>query len=46
MWWTWPAIVGGQALVALCFMECAANYPIAGSVYQWGKQISSRSPPG
>jgi len=41
VWWTWPVIVGGQALVALCFMECAANYPIAGSVYQWGKQISS-----
>jgi urea carboxylase system permease len=40
VWWTWPVIVGGQALVALCFMECAANYPIAGSVYQWGKQIS------
>jgi urea carboxylase system permease len=39
-WWTWPVIVGGQALVALCFMEMAANYPIAGSVYQWGKQIS------
>jgi urea carboxylase system permease len=39
-WWTWPVIVGGQVLVALCFMEMAANYPIAGSVYQWGKQIS------
>ncbi|MBV8999395.1 MAG: amino acid permease [Solirubrobacterales bacterium] len=40
VWWTWPVIVGGQALVALCFMEMAAQYPIAGSVYQWGKQIS------
>jgi urea carboxylase system permease len=40
VWWTWPVIVGGQALVALCFMETAAQYPIAGSVYQWGKQIS------
>jgi urea carboxylase system permease len=42
VWWTWPVIVGGQALVALCFMEMAAQYPIAGSVYQWGKQISGK----
>ena len=27
-------------MVALCFMEMAGQYPIAGSVYQWGKQIS------
>ncbi len=40
VWWTWPVVIGGQALVALCFMEMAAQYPIAGSVYQWGKQIS------
>jgi urea carboxylase system permease len=40
VWWTWPIVIGGQALVALCFMEMAAQYPIAGSVYQWGKQIS------
>ncbi len=41
VWWTWPVVVGGQILVALCFMEMAAQYPIAGSVYQWSKQISS-----
>src|SRR5579862_2689736 len=41
VWWTWPVVVGGQILVALCFMEMAGQYPIAGSVYQWGKQISS-----
>jgi urea carboxylase system permease len=40
VWWTWPVVIGGQALVALCFMEMAAQYPIAGSVYQWSKQIS------
>ena len=40
VWWTWPVVVAGQALVALCFMEMAGQYPIAGSVYQWGKQIS------
>ena len=41
VWWTWPAVVFGQILVALCFMEMAGQYPIAGSVYQWSKQISS-----
>jgi urea carboxylase system permease len=41
VWWTWPVVVFGQILVALCFMEMAAQYPIAGSVYQWSKQISS-----
>ena len=41
VWWTWPAVVLGQILVALCFMEMAGQYPIAGSVYQWSKQISS-----
>jgi urea carboxylase system permease len=41
VWWTWPVVIGGQILVALCFMELAAQYPIAGSVYQWSKQISS-----
>jgi len=41
VWWTWPVVVTGQILVALCFMEMAGQYPIAGSVYQWSKQISS-----
>ena len=41
VWWTWPVVVLGQILVALCFMELAAQYPIAGSVYQWSKQLSS-----
>src|ERR1700744_3918270 len=34
VWWTCPVVVGGQILVALCFMEMAAQYPIAGSAYQ------------
>ena len=42
VWWTWPVVVFGQILVALCFMEMAGQYPIAGSVYQWSKQISHR----
>lgn len=41
VWWTWPVVVGGQILVALCFMEMAGQYPIAGSVYQWSKQITT-----
>jgi urea carboxylase system permease len=41
VWWTWPVVIGGQILVALCFMEMAGQYPIAGSVYQWSKQIAS-----
>src|ERR1700735_2050875 len=41
VWWTWPVVVIGQILVALCFMELAAQYPIAGSVYQWSKQLGA-----
>src|SRR4029079_11303619 len=37
--WTWPAFFAGQFLVALCFAELAGQYPLAGSVYQWAKQI-------
>jgi urea carboxylase system permease len=41
VWWTWPVVIFGQILVALCFMELAAQYPIAGSVYQWSKQLGA-----
>jgi urea carboxylase system permease len=30
----------GQLLVCLCFAELAGQYPLAGSVYQWSKQIA------
>jgi amino acid transporter len=33
--WSWPLVLVGQLAVALCFMELAAKYPIAGSVYNW-----------
>ena len=39
-WWTFPIVFVGQFLVALCFAEMAAQYPIAGSVYQWSKQLA------
>jgi urea carboxylase system permease len=41
--WTWPAVFCGQLLVALCFAELAASYPLAGSVYQWSKYAGSRA---
>ncbi|MBS0364666.1 MAG: amino acid permease [Proteobacteria bacterium] len=40
--WSWPMVLVGQLAVALCFMELAAKYPIAGSVYNWSKQLGSR----
>lgn len=29
--WSWPMVLLGQLAVALCFMELAAKYPVAGS---------------
>ena len=40
--WSWPMVLIGQLAVALCFMELAAKYPVAGSVYNWSKQLGSR----
>ena len=40
-WWTWPMVFVGQLMVALCFAELAANFPVAGSIYNWGKMMSS-----
>jgi urea carboxylase system permease len=39
-WWTWPIVFVGQLLVALCFAEMAGQFPLAGSVYQWSKQLA------
>jgi urea carboxylase system permease len=39
--WTWPVVFGGQFLVALCFAELAAHYPLSGGVYQWSKYVAS-----
>ncbi|WP_280664371.1 MULTISPECIES: amino acid permease [unclassified Kitasatospora] len=38
--WTWPLVFIGQGAVALCFAEMAGQFPLAGSVYQWSKQIA------
>jgi urea carboxylase system permease len=40
--WSWPLVLVGQLAVALCFMELAAKYPVAGSVYNWSKRLGSR----
>jgi urea carboxylase system permease len=42
-WWSWIIVFAGQFAVALCFAELAARYPIAGSVYQWAKQVSGKA---
>ncbi|MFF7393049.1 amino acid permease [Streptomyces scabiei] len=41
--WTWPAVLVGQLLVAACFAELAARYPISGSIYQWSSRLSNRT---
>lgn len=41
-WWTWLIAFGGQLLFALCFAELSAHFPMAGSVYNWSKQIGGR----
>jgi urea carboxylase system permease len=33
-------VFGGQLMVALCFAELAARYPVAGSVYNWSKRVA------
>ncbi|MEU0394879.1 amino acid permease [Streptomyces sp. NPDC006208] len=39
--WTWPVVLAGQLLVAACFAELAARYPIAGAIYQWSTRLST-----
>jgi urea carboxylase system permease len=41
-WWAWIIAVGGQLLFALAFAELAVHYPLAGSVYNWAKNIARR----
>ncbi|MFD9127061.1 amino acid permease [Kitasatospora sp. NPDC059571] len=38
--WTWPAVLVGQLLVAACFAELAARYPISGAIYQWATRLA------
>jgi urea carboxylase system permease len=41
VWWSWLVVFAGQMCVALCFAELAGQFPLAGSVYQWSKRMSS-----
>ena len=38
--WTWPVVLVGQLLVAACFAELAARYPISGAIYQWASRLA------
>src|SRR5215472_5214771 len=40
--WSWPLVIFGQLLVALGFAELSSHFPIAGSIYQWTRQLSER----
>jgi urea carboxylase system permease len=40
-WWSWPMVFLGQLMVALCFCELAARFPVAGSIYNWSKRLSN-----
>lgn len=41
--WSWPLVFLGQLMVALCFAELAARYPLAGSLYNWTKRLGGRT---
>ena len=41
--WAWLFVLFGQFMVALQFAELSAHYPLAGSVYQWSKQVAGRA---
>ena len=37
--WLLPIVVLGQLFVALVFAELGSHYPIAGALFQWGKNL-------
>jgi len=41
--WLMPIVIGGQLLVALIFAELGSSYPIAGALFQWGKNLMGAS---
>ena len=40
--WFWLVVLFGQFMVALQFAELSAHYPLAGSIYQWSKQVAGK----
>src|SRR5436190_4268676 len=41
--WFWLVVLFGQFMVAPQFAELSAHYPLAGSAYQWSKQVAGRA---
>jgi amino acid transporter len=41
--WLLPIVVLGQLFVALVFAELGSHYPIAGALFQWGKNLIGAS---
>jgi urea carboxylase system permease len=41
--WTWPLVFAGQLCVALVFAELAANWPLAGCIYQWSRRLAGET---
>lgn len=41
LFWGWLLVFAGQFCVALVFSELGARVPIAGSVYQWARHVST-----
>ncbi len=37
--WLMPVVVAGQLFVALVMAELGSHYPIAGALFQWGKNL-------
>ncbi|MGO1865428.1 MAG: amino acid permease [Corynebacterium variabile] len=37
--WTWVVVFIGQYMVALCFAELSARYPVSGAIYQWSRRM-------
>src|SRR3954453_2919895 len=42
--WTFPVVALGQFIVAMNFAEVSSHFPIAGSVFQWTKLLSTSKP--
>ena len=38
-WLAMPIVLGGQLLIAAVFGDVASRFPLAGSVYQWSRQL-------
>lgn len=39
--WAWPMVFVGQLMVAFCFAELAARWPVSGSIFQWSSRLAS-----